>query len=119
MFGVMAAAPSIYLVPLRLHLITCLQQLAAYGRIFIPTAARLMEILEHADLVAPPVPSTEAPPKLTYMVRLPDGALLKVVTRDVVVAEVATLLRHDAGNYHEYIFLIDRSCIHSFTHSLI
>ena len=97
MFGVMAAAPSIYLVPLRLHLITCLQQLAAYGRVFIPTAARLMEILEHADLVAPPVPSTEAPPKLSYLVRLPDEALLKVATRDVVVAEVATLLRHDAG----------------------
>jgi nucleolar complex protein 2 len=43
MFGVMAAAPSIYFIPLRFHLITCLHQLASSGRVFIPTAARLGE----------------------------------------------------------------------------
>ena len=103
MFGVMAAGPSMYLVPLRLHLITSLHQLAAYAHVFIPTAARLTEILEHPDLSAPPTPSTETPPKLAYLVRLADDSLLKVTVRDVVVGEVMALLRHDAEVYRYHV----------------
>ena len=81
MFGVMAAAPSIYFIPLRFHLITCLHQLAASGRVFIPTAARLAEILEHPDLMAKPTPSTDLAPKIQYLVRLPADSVLKVPVR--------------------------------------
>ena len=83
MFGVMAAAPSIYFIPLRLHLITCLHQLAACGRVFIPTAARLAEILEHPDLMVKPTPSTDLAPKIQYLVRLPADSVLKVPVRYV------------------------------------
>ena len=66
MFGVMAAAPSINFIPLRFHSITCLHQLAACGRVFIPIAARLAEILEHPDLMAKPTPSTDLAPTIQF-----------------------------------------------------
>ena len=81
MFGVMASAPSVYFVPLRLHLITCLHQLAASGKVFIPTAARLAEILEHPDLTVKPTPSTDLAPKIQFLVRLPADSILKVAVR--------------------------------------
>ena len=91
MFGVMAAAPSIYFIPLRFHLITCLHQLAASGRVFIPTAARLAEILEHPDLMAKPTPSTDLAPKIQFLVRLPADSVLKVPVRYVLIISLALL----------------------------
>lgn len=92
MFGVMAAAPSIYFIPLRFHLITCLHQLAACGRVFIPTAARLAEILEHPDLMAKPTPSTDLAPKIQFLVRLPADSVLKVPVRYVAIQPVSLAL---------------------------
>lgn len=109
MFGVMAAAPSIYFIPLRFHLITCLHQLAASGRVFIPTASRLAEILEHPDLIAKPTPSTDLAPNIQYLVRLPSDSVLKVAVRDLLVSEVITLLRHDAEIYRYHVGLPEYS----------
>jgi Noc2p family len=88
----MAAAPSIYFIPLRFHLITCLHQLAACGRVFIPTAARLAEILEHPDLMAKPTPSTDLAPKIQFLVRLPADSVLKVPVRYVAIQPVSLAL---------------------------
>jgi len=112
--GVMAAEPPIPHLPLRFHLITCLQQLAANTRCFIPTAAKLVDILEHPDLSSKPTPSTEKPPRLQYLVRFPADSITKASVRDVVVQETLALLRHELEIYRfhvglpEYAYLTSR-----------
>ena len=54
MLGVVAMTPSIYSLPLRFHLLSCLQLLAANCQQFIPTASKLVEILEHPDIAGKP-----------------------------------------------------------------
>merc|ERR1711991_1135232 len=44
--GVILSAQSNLFIPLRCHLINCLQQLAAFSRSFIPTAQRILEMFE-------------------------------------------------------------------------
>lgn len=113
-FGMMSVAPSLYFIPLRLHLITCLQQLSVSCKIFIPTASRLVEILEHPDLSSKPTPSTEVAPKLAHLVKLPPDSLTKVVFRDTIVQETVSVLRNDAEVYRynvglpEYFYLTTR-----------
>ena len=89
MFGVMAAALSIYFIHLRFDFITCLHQLAACGRVFIPTAARLAEIREHLDLMAKPTPSTDLAPKIQFLLRLHADSVLKVPVRYVAIQPVS------------------------------
>ena len=103
MFGVMAAAPSVYFLPLRFHLISCLQLLAANCQIFIPTASRLVEVMEHPDLTSKVTPSTELAPKLQYLVRLPAESITRVAVRDALILETITLLRFDSENYRHHV----------------
>jgi nucleolar complex protein 2 len=98
-FGIIAAAQSMYLLPLRFHLITCLHQLSASSETFIPTTQKLLDILEHNDLVTKPMPSTDISPKLQFLVRLPADSITKVTTRDTIVLETIHLLRQDAELY--------------------
>ena len=103
MLGVMTAAPSFYYVPLRLHLLSCMQRLAAYSSHFIPTASNLIDILEHPDLSSRSTPSTDAPPKLQYLVKLPTNSATKATVRDIIVQETVTLLRSDAEIYRYHV----------------
>lgn len=102
-FGVMAAAPSIYFTPLKFHLFHCLHQIAAHCQLFIPTTAKLLEILESPELVGKPAASTELPPKLQYLVKLPANSMAKVVVRDAVVQELISLLRQDMEIYRYHV----------------
>ena len=110
-FGVMATVPSLQFLPLRFHLLTCLYQLASSCQMFIPTAAKLLEVLETPELTMKATPSTDAPPKLQYITKYPNDAISKALVRDQIVQEVITLLRYDAEVYRfhvglpEYLFL--------------
>jgi nucleolar complex protein 2 len=112
--GVISAAPAAVNIPLRFHLLSCLHQLAAHCQLFIPTASKLIEVLDIADLFAKPIASTEAPPTLAHIIRFLPEACGKPVVRDLIVSEVVALLQHDAEiyRYHvgfpEYTFLTIR-----------
>ena len=109
--GVLTAAPSAVNIPMRFHLISCLQQLAAHCQVFIPTASKLFDILECADLFSKPVPSTELPPNLSQIIRLHPEACSKPSIRDILVVKVIDMLRQDAEVYRynvgfpEYVLL--------------
>ena len=112
--GVIAVAPSFYSLPLRFHLLSCLQILAAHCGLFIPTASKLIEVLEHPELSAKPTPSTEVLPKLPFITKLPTGSASRAPVRDMLVQEALALIRHDAEVYRfhpgfpEYAYLTIR-----------
>lgn len=110
--GVLTAAPSSVHIPLRFHLISCLQQLAAHCQLFIPTASKLFDVLECADLFSKPVPTTELPPNLYHIIRIPPDACSKANIRDLLVSQAITMLQLDTEIYRynvgfpEYVFMI-------------
>lgn len=112
--GVLAAAPSAVNLPLRFHLVACMQQLAAHCQLFIPTAPKLLEVLEASDMFSKPAPSTEAPPSLAHIIRFLPEATGRANVRDLIVSEVVALLQQDAEVYRynagfpEYCFLTIR-----------
>lgn len=112
--GVLTAAPSAVHIPMRFHLISCLQQLAAHCQVFIPTASKLFDILECVDLFSKPVPSTELPPTLSHIIRFHPEACSKASIRDMLVSHVIDMLQHDAEIYRynvgfpEYVLLTIR-----------
>jgi nucleolar complex protein 2 len=110
--GVISLSPSALYLPYHLHLISCLQQLAAYSKHFIPTASYLLHYLElHEISQSPPTPSTDLPPKLQYLIKLSSANITKVPVRDLLVQNIINLLRYDNEiyRYHvglpEYLFL--------------
>jgi hypothetical protein len=88
-----------------------MQQVAAYAQVFIPTASKGLEILESADLLSKPAPSTDTAPKMSFMVKFPADSLQKPSVKDAIVHRVVTLLRQDAECYRfhvglpEYLFI--------------
>lgn len=114
MLGVISIATAAIYIPMKFHLIVCMQQLAAHGEMFIPTSSKLVEILEVSDLTGKPVPSTELPPKLEFCVKFTADSTGKPAIRDLILAETITLLKLDAEiyRYHvgfpEYVYLIIR-----------
>lgn len=112
LYGVLAAAPSAMYIPLRFHVISCLQQLAAHVRVFVPTAAKLLEILElHEVTVEKPTASTDVPPVLQYSLRFAPGMVLKAPVREVIIQQTIALLRYESEIYRfhvglpEYLYL--------------
>jgi len=104
MYGVMAIAQSVYLLPLRFHCIGCLQLLASHCQMFIPTAQKLLEVLELPELLqAKATPSTETPPRLQFLVKFPTDSVTRAPVRDAIVLECITLLRHDAEVYRHHV----------------
>ena len=99
MNGVILKAQSNLFIPLRCHLINCMQQLAAYSRAFIPTALRILEMWEKGDLLSKPSPSTDAPPKLQYMIKLPADSIKKPSVKDAIVHQIVSLIRQDTEIY--------------------
>ena len=116
MYGVFSVATSSYFIPLKLHIICLLQQLAANCKLFIPTASQLMEVLESADLFGKTTPSTELAPKIEGMVKFPTNSIGKNIVRDTIVQEVMHLLLQDTEVYRfhpglpEYTYLTLRRC---------
>lgn len=110
--GVISLSPSALYLPYHLHLISCLHQLAAYSKHFIPTASYLLHYLElHEISQSPPTPSTDLPPKLQSLIKLSSANITKVPVRDLLVQNILNLLRYDTEiyRYHvglpEYLFL--------------
>ena len=50
--GVIGVAQSPRLIPVRLHFISCLQQVAAGAEVFVPAASKLLDILDTPDFTA-------------------------------------------------------------------
>ena len=103
LFGVMSLAESLYFTPLKFHLTSCAQLLAAHCRSFIPTAAKMIDILESQDITAKSVASTDVPPALNYCVKLPTDSLSRAPVRDLVVQEAIMLIRNDAEIYRYHV----------------
>lgn len=108
------AAVSIYFTPMKFNLLSCLHQLAASCKVFIPTTSPIMETLENPELVSKATGSTDLAPRLEYLVRLPPNAASKAVCRDAIVQEAVQLLRQDVEIYRfhvgfpEYVYLVVR-----------
>ena len=107
-------AASIYFTPMKFNLLSCLHQLAASCKVFIPTTSPIMETLENPELVSKATGSTDLAPRLEYLVRLPPNAASKAVCRDAIVQEAVQLLRQDVEIYRfhvgfpEYVYLVVR-----------
>ena len=107
-------AASIYFTPMKFNLLSCLHQLAASCKVFIPTTSSIMETLENPELVSKATGSTDLAPRLEYLVRLPPNAASKAVCRDAIVQEAVQLLRQDVEIYRfhvgfpEYVYLVVR-----------
>lgn len=99
LLGILSLLPSAYYIPLRYHLIACLQQLAIYCKMFIPTAGVLVDILECSDLFSKPSPATALPSPLSYIIVLPPDSLLQQTVRNQVVQEAFRLLKLDIALY--------------------
>ena len=103
--GVILVAQSNLFIPLRCHLINCLQQIAAYSRAFIPTTAKKMEMIEKAELLSKPSPSTEAPPKMQFLIKLPADSIAKPNVKDAIVNQIVSLIRQDTEIYRYHVGL--------------
>lgn len=112
--GFLSTIQSSYYLPLKFHLIACLHQLAAAGEVFIPTAARLFEVFDIADLMARSQGSTAAAPDIRFMLKLPTNSLNTQVMKDFIITETISLLQTESEiykyhvSYPEYVFMIVR-----------
>lgn len=92
--------PSITFLPYHFHLISCLQQLAAYSKLFIPTASYLLSYLDLDDFLhTSSTPSTDLPPKLQYIIKLSSTHITKPTVRDLLIENIFHLLRYDTEIY--------------------
>lgn len=114
MQGMLTAVQSPYFAPMRFHLTQCAHQLAAHSQMFIPMSLPLTELLEYQEFFNKPTPSTDAPPKLQYLLTLPPNSWGKKVVKETVLQEIVRLLRIEAELYKahpgfpEYVFIIQR-----------
>ena len=115
LYGALSAAPSAAYIPFRFHVVSCLQQLAAHVKVFVPTASKLLEVLEfHEIMVEKPRASTDVPPPLQYSLRFSAGVVLNSPVREIIIQQTVTLLRYEAEIYRfhvglpEYLYLTTR-----------
>ncbi|CAM9113556.1 unnamed protein product, partial [Ectocarpus fasciculatus] len=114
MQGVLSVAASAVYLPLRFHVISSLQQLAANGEVFIPLAPKLREVFELSEILSSPKPSTEVAPRFQFLVKIPADDVVKPAVRDCIIEETIYLLRQEAEiyRYHvavpEYLYLTTR-----------
>lgn len=97
--ALLSLATSWYFLPLRFHLLTCLQEIMVSVHSFFPLLPRILEILEHPDMQGKPTPSTDSRPDLQYLLKFPSEANKKVVYRDAVVEESIHLIRQELEIY--------------------
>lgn len=119
---------SSYYIPLRFHLVLCLQQLAASAEIFIPVNHILCEIIENVELFQSKSKQDahasnksslvqEINPnnnKFQYLIAFPPNSLHLPNVRDVIMQELVQLFRNEMEIYRysvsfpEYFYLPTR-----------
>ena len=109
--GVINNIQSIYYIPLKFHCITCLQQLAAYGQLFIPTSPKLTDLFDLGDLNQKSTPSTSPPPNLLYIIKLPNNSINIQIIKDLLINATISLIQYDSEiykyntGYPEYVYI--------------
>jgi nucleolar complex protein 2 len=99
--GTVRLIPSTRYVPLRLHCVRLLQQLAAAAEIFLPTTSILLEVLDLRELSQQPKKLTKSniqPLALTLRLRA-DDPLRTMEELEMCVAEVFVLLNREVDLY--------------------
>jgi len=97
--GMVALLPSAYYSPLRFHVITCLQQLCAHCKLFIPTAPYLLEVLEFPETLSSVSLGTDINVSLNFCICLPPDSFHKMNVKEMVVQETFKLLYRDIELY--------------------
>ena len=99
--GTCRLIPSTRYLPLRLHCVRLLQQLAAAAEVFLPTTSILMEALDLRELYLSPKKvqkSTVQPLALTFRLRA-DNPLRTMEELEMCVSEIFVLLNREADLY--------------------
>jgi nucleolar complex protein 2 len=107
MYGVLQSAASSIYIPLKFHIIACLQQLSAYGEVFVPTSMRLLEILELPELTTGSslIPSTELASNIQYLIRYSNDSIHKQIIRDQIINEIINLIKSEIEIYRYHVSL--------------
>lgn len=110
--GIISITQSLYYMPLKLHLITCLHQLSASCKLYIPVAMKILEVFDSNDmLLSKSTPSTEAPPNFMYLVKLPSNSINSAVVRDSIINQSILTLRHNIEIYRYHVAFPEYSYI--------
>lgn len=99
--GTVNLIPSTRYLPLRLHCVRLLQQLAAAGEMFIPTTSILLDVFELRELYQPPKKvnkSNVQPMALTFRLRA-DNPLRTMEELEMCVSETFLLLNREVELY--------------------
>ena len=99
--GTARLIPSTRYLPLRLHCVRLLQQLAAAAEIFLPTTSILLDVFELHELTQPPKKfhkSNIQPMALTLRLRA-DNPLRSMEEMEMCLAEVFVLLNREVDLY--------------------
>lgn len=104
-FGVIRLVPTTRHLPLRLHCVRLLQQIAASSELFVPTTSVLLEVLDLKELYLKPK-RVDTRGKDVRGIRLPlilklpkEGALRTAEQLDACLAEVFVLLNREIDLY--------------------
>jgi nucleolar complex protein 2 len=100
-FGTARLIPSTRYLPLRLHCVRLLQQLAAAAEVFLPTTSILLDVFDLKELSMPPkkvVKSSVQPLAVTLRLRA-DSPLRTMEELEMCVSEVFVLLNREVDLY--------------------
>ena len=100
-FGTARLIPSTRFLPLRLHCVRLLQQLAAAAEVFLPTTSLLLDVFDLKELSLPPkkvVKSNVQPLAVTLRLRA-DSPLRSMEELEMCVSEVFVLLNREVDLY--------------------
>jgi len=100
-FGTARLIPSTRYLPLRLHCVRLLQQLAAATEVFLPTTSLLLDVFELKELSMPPkkvVKGSVQPLAVTLRLRA-DNPLRSMDELEMCVSEVFVLLNREVDLY--------------------
>jgi nucleolar complex protein 2 len=100
-FGTARLIPSTRYLPLRLHCVRLLQQLAAAAEVFLPTTSLLFDVFDLKELSMPPkkvVKSSVQPLAVTLRLRA-DGPLRTMEELEMCISEVFVLLNREIDLY--------------------
>ena len=99
--GTARLVPSARYLPLRLHCVRLLQQLAAAAEIFLPTTSILLDVFDMRELSQPPKKMNKSnvqPMALTFRLRA-DSPLRTMEELEMCISEVFVLLNREVDLY--------------------
>jgi nucleolar complex protein 2 len=99
--GTVSLIPSARYLPLRLHCVRLLQQLAAAAEMFVPTTSILLDVFDLRELSQPPKKVSKSnvqPLALTFRLRA-DNPLRSMEELEMCVSETFVLLNREADLY--------------------